>query len=156
MRKVVAIAVCAATILGGVGSAVAQSEFDRPIKARKAVMQLYAHYLGGLSAMAKGEAEYDAERAGAMAASLQAVASVDQSAMWPQGSDNAALGDATTALPAIWETYPAIVDKAQGLNTAVEALVAAASTDLASLQGAMGGVGGACGACHKEFRQSDN
>lgn len=152
-RILVSSLVVASTIVAF--PAVAQNA-ERAVKARKAAMQLYAHYLGQLGAMAKGEVEYDAEKAGSMAASLAAVTSLDQSAMWPQGSDNGVLGDETGALPNIWTTFPAIVEKSTALTNATAAMKDAAGQDLASLQAAMGPVGGACGACHKEFRQADN
>lgn len=136
------------------GGALVAQEHNGAVKARQSVMQLYAHYLGQLGAMAKGEVDYDAEKAWAVAASLAAVTRLDQSAMWPQGSDNAALGEMTAALPAIWNTYPAIVEKGQALSAAAAEMENAATTDLAALQGAMKALGGACGGCHKSFRQS--
>lgn len=143
-------------VAGIAGTAAADSHFNGALKARKATMQLYAHYLGQLGAMAKGAAPYDAEKALAAANSLLAVNGIDQSAMWPQGSDNSALGDQTRALPAIWTTYPAINDKGAAMSEALGVLASAAGTDLAGLQGAIGGVGAACGGCHKAFRQPDN
>ena len=133
-------------------SAVA-ADATKAVDARKAVKGLYSHYLGQLGAMAKGEAPYDAAVAGSAAASLAALTSLDQSRMWPQGSDNGALGDKTRALPAIWSTYPAVMDKSNALAAAVGALNEKAGTDLDGLRGAMGPVGKACGACHEDFRQ---
>ena len=96
--------------------------------------------------------DYDAGKASAAAASLAALSGVDQSAMWPQGSDTDALGEDTAALPAIWATYPAITEKGKAFADAAAAMNDAAGTDLASLQAAMGALGKSCGDCHKDFR----
>ena len=143
-------AVCVVSTLG-IGVAYAQ-DVDKAVKARKSVMQLYAHYLGKLGGMAKGNVEYNSEAASAAANSLAMLAKLDQSAMWPQGSDTDALGEATAALPAIWTTFPAITEKGAAFGAAADKMAAAAGTDLASLQAVMGELGGACGACHKDFR----
>lgn len=138
------------------GTALADSHGGNPaVKARKSLMNLYGHYIGTLGAMAKGEADYDAEKAAGAANSLNVLANdLDQSAMWPQGSSNAELGEETRALPVIWSTYPAIMEKSKAMNEATATMAQAAGTDLASLQGAMKSLGESCGACHKEYRQS--
>ncbi len=148
--KLGAVAVILST--GFAGAAMAQ-DVGKAVEARQSLMQLYAHYLGTLGGMAKGDMDYDAAKAQAAADSLLAMMTADQSNMWPQGSDTEALGDKTAALPAIWTTYPAIADKGKAAAEAAAALASAAGTDLASLQAAMGGVGASCGACHKDFRQ---
>lgn len=138
------------------GAALADNHGANPaVKARQSLMNLYAHYVGTLGAMAKGEVEYDAEKASGAANSLNLLTSeLDQSSMWPPNSSNAELGDETRALPVIWSTYPAISEKAKAMNEATAAMVQAAAVDLASLQGAMKALGGSCGGCHKEYRQS--
>ncbi len=150
-RALAALAVAAATV-----SPALAADMSKAVEARKAVMGLYSHYLGQLGAMAKGEAPYDAAAAQAAASSLAALASLDQSRMWPQGSDNGALGDKTRALPAIWSTYPAIMDKSKAMTTAASALAEKAGTDLDGLRGAIGPVGKSCGGCHEDFRQPKN
>ncbi len=115
-------------------------------------MKLYAFNIGQLAGMAKGEAAYDAKVAQAAANSLKTLASGDQSAMWPQGSDNVALGDMTRALPDLWATFPKVLDAQKALVAATASMADAAGKDLASLQGAIGGLGKSCGGCHKPFR----
>ena len=149
-KSLVLSTACAAVL----GSAAIAQDASKAIEARQSVMKLYSHYLGKLGGMAKGNIEYDAESASNAAASLAALASLDQSAMWPQGSDMETLGlDTTAALASIWTTYPAVAEKGEALSTAAAAMVDAAGTDLASLQAAMGAVGQSCSGCHKEFRQ---
>ncbi len=135
------------------GAASSADEFDGAIKARKAEMVLRAFYLGQLGAMAKGNVEYNAEAATGAANSLKILTQLDGKNMWPKGSDNAALGDKTEALPALWENFPKVIESVKALSAAADGMADAAGKDLASLQAAMGPVGQACGACHKQFRK---
>ena len=144
----------ALAVFTGSGMASAQEDHSGAVKARQAYMQLNGFYMGQLAAVAKGQVPYDAAQATGIANSLLALASMDAGAMWPPGSgnDNPALAGKTRALPEIWTTFPAVVEKADALSKALEAMVVAAGTDLASLQGAFGAVGAGCGGCHRSFR----
>ena len=126
------------------------------IKARKALMQIYAFNLGQLGAMAKGTMDYDSGAAQAAADNLLAAAKMDQRAMWPAGTDNVAMAGKTGALPEIWSTYPAIAEKGQALADAAAKMAEVAGTDLDGVRSAIGGVGGSCGGCHKVYRASNN
>ncbi len=149
----IARALSLALIASLAAGAAAAQDVDRAVKARKSLMTLNSHYLGPLGAMAKGELAYDAEKAGKAAAALAELATFDQSAMWPQGSDQEALGaTATRALPKIWATFPAIMEKSAALKSATANLASAAGGGLDSLKAALGPVGAACGGCHEEFR----
>ena len=131
----------------------ADGEHDKSIEARQAMFQLYNYNSGILGAMAKGKVPYDATIATEAASNLSALANLGQSQFWPAGSDNQTEGNATNrALPAIWETFPAIVEKADALKTAAADLVPAAGESLEALQGAMGAVGQSCKGCHTDFR----
>lgn len=131
----------------------ANGPHDKAIKARQAMFQSYSFNLGILGAMAKEDRPYDAAVATEAANNLSAAANFGQSQMWPQGSDNATEGNATNrALPVIWETFPAITEKAEALKTAVAALVPAAGESLDALQGVMGDVGASCKGCHDDYR----
>lgn len=126
------------------------------VKARQAHMQLYQHNLGILGAMAKGEAEYNAETATAAASNLAALTSLSHVGYWPPGTSNAELGDETRALPVIWEAGSTAAQHGGELAAAATALAAVAGDGQAALGPAVGEVGKVCGACHKENRQSDN
>ena len=144
----------ALAVFAGTGAASAQEDHSGAVKARQAYMQLNGFYMGQLAAIAKGQVAYDAAQASGLANSLLTLATMDVGAMWPSGSgnDNPALAGKTRAKPEIWTTFPAVVEKADALTKALEAMVVAAGTDLASLQGAFGPVGAGCGGCHKPFR----
>ena len=132
-----------------------QKALNDATKARQAQMQLYAFNLGQLGAMAKGEVAYDSAAASAAATNLASLARLDQSKLWPEGSDEMGV-EGSRALPALWENLPDVMSKGSDLVTATTAMEAAAGTDLASLQAAMGAVGGAGGACHKAYRGPSN
>ncbi len=144
---------CSLAIVALAGAAIAGSHGGNPaVKARKAHMQLYAHNLGALGAMAKGSVDYDADTASAHAANLHSLAVMNQNSYWPQGSDNETLPDDTKALAAAWTNMEQTIGMGQDLATAASAMNDAAGNGLEALQAAMGALGGACGACHKANR----
>lgn len=127
---------------------------EAAIKARQGMMQLFAFNLGILGAMAKGDMEYDSEKAGAAAANVAALSGLHMGAAWPQGSDNASV-DGTRALPAIWQNFPDVGAKLKALNEAAVTMADAAGTDVDALRATIGGVGQVCGACHKAYRAEE-
>lgn len=140
--------------LGATTAAIADGHSEAlkgAVKARQGQMQLYAHNLGVLGGMAKGDVAYDAAAAQAAADNLVAVSGLNAMTMWPQGSDSTSM-EGTRAKAEIWSNFPDVGAKAGALAEASVAMAAAAGTDLASLQAAMGALGGACGACHKAYR----
>ncbi len=129
---------------------------EKAVKARQALMQVYAFNLSGLGAMAKGEAKYDAKLATALAGSLNNAAQASIGAMWPQGSDSTAMPGKTRALLKAWSTYPEVQTKQDALLSATANLVKVAGNGLDGLQAAVGAVGKSCGGCHKPFRAPKN
>ncbi|MEO1067314.1 MAG: cytochrome c, partial [Pseudomonadota bacterium] len=77
-------------------------KIDDTIKARQAFYKLVGFNFGQMVAMAKGEAEYNAEAATKAAANLQALTKMDLGPLFPPGSDNEAKKGKTRALPKIW------------------------------------------------------
>jgi cytochrome c556 len=149
-RTLTALALGAALLAG---TALAESHGSNPaVKARQSHMQLYAHNIGVLGAMVKGEVDYGAEAAVAAAGNLAALSQLDQRTYWPQGTDSDTL-DGTRALPAIWNDFPDILTKAKALTDAAVALEATAGDGLDALKAGFGPVGGACGACHKAYQK---
>ena len=154
LARMAGAAVLAVAVFAGASVASAQEDHSGAVKARQAYMQLNGFYMGQLAAIAKGQVAYDAAQAAGLARNLLALSTMDAGAMWPPGSgnDNPALAGKTRAKPEIWSTFPAVVEKADALTKALETMVDAAGTDLASLQGAFGAVGAGCGGCHRPFR----
>lgn len=131
----------------------ADGPHDKAIKARQAIFQLYSYHIGILSGMAKGKIEYNADLALEAAQNLDAAANLGQSTLWPMGSDNSNADNARTrALPAIWETYPAISEKSDALKTASANLLANAGNGLDALKSSIGDVGASCKGCHDDYR----
>ena len=133
----------------------ANNPFAAGIKARQALMQVQAFNIGILGAMAKGEAEYDAEAATQAATNLVLAASIHQPQAWAPGSDNSAV-EGTRALPAIWQNFPDVGEKSAELLAAAEAMQAVAGDGRQAVGGAIGRLGRACGACHDDYRASRN
>lgn len=147
-------------VAGVVGtSAISDADHDTKalsaaVKARQSQMTLYAFNIGLLGGMAKGDIDYDAGAASAAAANLAALSKLDQSRLWPKGSDNVALGaDATEALPIIWTADSKVGEKAMALVAAATNMEQAAGGGLDSLRGAIGDLGKSCGGCHETYRE---
>lgn len=158
MKKSIALVAGILTTVALSGAAIGQDN-DKAIadavKARKAQMQLYAYNLGLLGGMAKGDIAYDATAASAAASNLAALTKLDQSRLWPQGSDDMS-AEGSRALPALWENIPDVMAKGMEMAAAADAMAGVAGNGLEALQAQMGAVGGACAACHKPYRAPSN
>lgn len=150
-RRIV-ISSCAVALVSG--GAFAQ-DANPAIAARQAHMDLYAFNIGLVGGMARGSVDYDAAAASAAAANIAALAKLDQSRYWPEGTSTLD-SDATRALPEIWDNIPDVIAKAQALSAAADAFAAQAGGGLEALQAGLGPVGQACGACHESYRQPDS
>jgi cytochrome c556 len=125
----------------------------KAIKARQGEMQIRSFNLGPLFAMAKGEMEYNADKAAMMAGNLALMLSLNMGEAWPAGSDTDAYSGKTTALPKIWKTYPEIADYGKKYAEAVRELQAVAGNGQDALKSKIGAVGKSCKGCHDEFRE---
>lgn len=149
MRRFSLIA-CAA-LIGLAPAATLAQDFAAQVNARQGQFRIMALNLGVLGGMAKGAMPYDAEAAQAAANNIVAISTLDQRAMWPEGSDNMSL-DTTRADPAIWDNLDDMMAKWQAFGRAAEELQLAASSGAAVLGGALGELGATCSACHKAYR----
>lgn len=140
------------------GTAIGDSHEDKSAEAaqdaREAQMELYAFNLGLLGEMAKGAVPYDAAAAQAAADNLAALAALDQSRLWPEGSDEMSID--TRAKVDIWDKMDDFNAKADDLTQAAAGMAEVAGTGLEAVQGQMGALGGACGACHKPYRAPES
>ena len=132
--------------------------FKKQIEARKAFMQIYAYNLGLLGAMAKGEAEYNAEVASGAAGNLLSLVQMDNGTMWPQGSgaDGDGLTGKTRAKGEIWANFPEVGEKHKALAEAVSKMAGEAGNGLDAVRANMGAVGKGCKGCHESFRAPKN
>jgi cytochrome c556 len=149
--------ICAAAIAlaASSGTVFANDTFDGAIKARKSLMTLYAFNLGQLGAMAKGEADYNAEQAKTAADNLKVLASMNLGAAWPQGSDSTANPGKTRAKVEAWTNYPESAKIHGELIEATTKLAAAAGSGVDGIRANIGPVGASCSACHKAFRETN-
>lgn len=125
------------------------------VAARKAHMQLYAHNLGILGGMARGNMDYDADAAAAAASNLAKLATMDQRTYWLPGTDSGSMENSRLK-PELFDNVDKAIEINMNLAQGAEALAAVAGNGLEALQGAIGPVGGACGECHKAFREPAN
>lgn len=158
MKKIFMTLVAAALALPFATAALSDSDnaFAAQLAARQGQMRIQAFNIGVLVRMARGEADYDAVAAQTAASNLAAISQMDGRAYWPPGSDNAALGDATRALPEIWQDMAGFGAAWGEFGTAAVAMNDVAGDGLAALQGALGPLGQSCAACHRNYQQSDD
>ncbi len=122
------------------------------VQARKGLMDMNQINAGVLFGMAQGKRDYDADVAKAAAGNIVLLASINQSDLWPEGTDATALPGQTRALPAIWANYPDIEEKAKAWLAAAQATEAAAGNGLEALQAAIPALGASCKGCHDDYR----
>lgn len=138
----------------GTGIAATAQDLPAPVQARQGQMDLMALNIGVLGNMARGNSDYDAEAAQIAANNLVALAAIDQSFHWPEGTDNFTL-EGTRALPAIWENPEGFAEDYMAFGAAAEGIAAVAGDGLDAMRAAIGPLGGSCGACHDDFRQAN-
>ncbi len=143
-----------AALVAGSLFAASHVEKNPAVEARQALMDLMAFNLGTIGAMAQDKMPFDGAAATTAAENLLTLSRVHAGPMFVEGTDSMSL-EGTRALPAIWDDMAGFQAHFGDLTTASEAMVVAASTDLAALKAAMGGLAGACSGCHKDFREPE-
>ena len=155
MKSVTLLAGATVLAFGTMALADSHADVNPAVKARQSHMQLYAHNIAILGGMAQESVEYNAALAQIAADNLVALASINETTYWPEGTGNDMI-EGVKALPAIWENMDDFMVKQDGMVNASAAMAEVAGTDLASVQGAIRDLGGACSACHREYRQRDD
>ncbi len=117
-------------------------------------MNIQQYNLMILGAMARGNAEYNADAAALAAKNVLTALTIQQPGAWPPGSDSFSI-EGTRANASIWENFPDVMAKQTAAVEAATAMANAAGTDLEALRAAMGPLGQACTACHKEYRDPE-
>ncbi|MEM8796000.1 MAG: cytochrome c [Pseudomonadota bacterium] len=145
-----------AAIAAAVSISVSAPSFADPIddviEARRGYYKLVGLNFGQVVAMAKGEADYDAEAAKNAATNLQALSKLHLLPLFPPGSDNEVKKGKTRSLAKIWSDFPGVVEKVQAWQGAVDNLVTVSADGRGALGPAVGEVGKTCGACHDAYR----
>jgi cytochrome c556 len=155
MKRFVKAAACA-TVLATTALPVMAEDFpfEDQIEGRQGYFQMVKFNMGVLGAMAKGERDYDAKLAQAIADNLKNAALMDNALMWPKGSDMDAegLSGKTKAKAAIWQEGSDIGEKHENWVAAVNTMAENAGQGVDALRGAIGPLGKSCKACHKEYK----
>ncbi|MEI6800038.1 MAG: cytochrome c [Pseudomonadota bacterium] len=155
MRKLPLLGLTGALVLTGLGVwAQADDPFADIVETRHGLMMQMASDVGKMGAMIKGEAPYDATIAAKAAANVAAIASVISMDQFPAGSEVGKSAD-SFAKADIWAAQDDFLSKIADLNTAAEAMKAAAGTDAESMKAGVMALGKACSACHTSYRQSE-
>ncbi len=124
------------------------------VKARKGQFEIMALNLGVLAGMARGTIEYDAAAAQAAGDSIVAVTTLDQSNLWPTGTDSGSV-PGSRAKPNIWDNMDDVMAKWTALGEAATTMAAAVGTGKEALGPQLGALSKACSACHDEYRVSE-
>ena len=124
------------------------------MNARQSHMGLYGFNLGALGGMAQDKIPYDADVAAAAAANLAALASIDTTRYWVEGTDSSVEGSRAKA--EIWSDRDGYMAEEMALASATTALAAVAGDGLDAMKAAFGPVGRTCGSCHEAYRAPRN
>lgn len=154
-RRSLAIACAALAVLASPTFAGGHDGLPPAVKGRQAHMQLYAHNLGIMSGMARGNTEYNAEAATTAAENLAALTKLSQASYWVEGTSSDDVME-SKALPAIFENTDEALAINADLSAAADELVAVAGDGAEALGGGLRAVGQQCGACHKKFQMDDD
>ncbi|WP_375255262.1 c-type cytochrome [Yoonia sp.] len=155
-QKITTFAAALAITVSGAayaGSHLTQDQ-QRAMDARQAQMGLYGFNLAPLGAMAQNKMPYDAGVATTAATNLAALAGLDQTRYWVEGTDSRVEG--SRAKPEIFIDMEGYLAKKTALETTSAALAAVAGDGVDALRAAFGPVGQSCGACHEAYRVPRN
>lgn len=143
-RVLAAAALC---LLGATAVVSAENQGEN----REAAMKKIGGAMGGLSAIAKGEKDYDAEVVKMSLTTIKGTITVFPT-YFPAGSEK----DSDEASPKIWENKTDFEAKAAKLASDADALLAQLPADKAAVAAAMGTLGKDCAACHETYRIKKN
>ncbi len=132
----------------------ADTDINAAIEDRRANLKGVSKNIKLLSGMAKGEIDYDADKATAAAAVInENAANLQATDLWPEGSDlSATQHDGNRAKPDIWNDVSAFLAGFAELETASATLSAEAGNGLDALKANLGASGKTCKGCHQDFR----
>ena len=148
MKTVLFFVAASISITGG---AVFAQDADAAIKARQGQFRIIALNLSYLGAIAKGEAEFDAERAQAAADNLVTISNINQGLNWPDGSSQSDTAN-TRAKSEIWANIDDMLVKWGDFGSAAQNMQTAAGEGPDEIRAAIGAIGGTCKACHERYR----
>ena len=136
-----------ATAAFGIAIGAAAASED-PIATRKTIMKSVGASLKVVVPMVKGEADYDAVKAGLAARVIQNGA-IGFPHYFPKGSES---GGETEAAPKIWQDMAGFTSRAAGLERDAGAAIEAAAKGADAFRAAFGKLVENCKGCHENYR----
>ncbi len=152
MRRILISAVIAMTATSALAAGITKED---AVESRRAYYRVLGHDMATLSALAKGEIEYNADTAKTAVANMMLLGKYDTERLYPAGTSNADMPGKTRALPVIWDDMAGLHAKADEVNQALVAMNEVAGEGRAALGKALGKLGGSCKGCHSDFRSKD-
>lgn len=133
-------------------SAALSQSAEELLEIRQGYMKLVGLNMGVLSGMARGQIDYDEDRASAAAANLEALTGYGAADLFVEGTSTAELSE-SGALPAIWANPEDFAAKFAGFGEAVAGSSEAVKGGQGNVGPALQRIGGSCKACHDDYRK---
>lgn len=151
------LAILTATIIGvaATGWAAGHAKMPAEIAARHGQMQMISLNMGIVGNMARGKTDYDAAAAQAAADDLATIGTINQAAMWPEGT-SVDDHESSRALPTVWSDQDGFDAAWSAFGDAATAFAQVAGGGPDAMRSGLGGVGRTCGTCHDTYRQDAN
>ncbi len=128
-----------------------QDQAITAVETRQAVFKLLGYNMAPITAMSRGEMEFDAELAERNALRIQALAPMIVELF--EALDTREFNVHTRALPGIWDNMDEFRELAGNLETAAATFAeTAAGGDRMQTIGAVRAFGSSCGNCHEPYR----
>ena len=128
--------------------------FEKEVEARQSFMEVLKFYMSILGEMGKEIRPYDSGLAETVATNLHFAAIMDNSVMWPAGSDfgNRKVHPITDAKTELWTDDELFVKKYKEFQSATVVLKQRAPKGIDQLKQGFTAVAKACTSCHESFR----
>jgi cytochrome c556 len=149
LRPVVAVGLCGAALLSGLGHAGEAGDIQRAIEYRQSVMTVFNWNMKSMGAMMKQKRPYDQAAFARHAQDLATAARLDLLAGFPLDSE----GEDSDALPDIWLDFEDFQQKYKDMQVASNDLSeVAGGGDMTKIKPAFEALGKTCKACHRAYK----
>lgn len=125
---------------------------EKAVKARQGYYTMLAANLGPLSAMAKGELDYNEPAAVLHGSNIEALAGYDLTMHFPEGSSADQLGKATEAKAKIWADLDDFGKKFADFQQAAAGAGESVKGGRGNVGAVVKGLGKTCKSCHDDYR----
>lgn len=122
------------------------------VEARHGYFTMLATNIGPLSAMLKGDLDYDEDAAAMHGKNIEVLSNYGLMMHFPEGSSTDELGDETEAKPKIWSDMDGFMQKFADFKEAATGAGEAVRGGKGNLAPVVQGLGKTCKSCHDEYR----